>query len=46
MTEHDYAGCSDPACGLCETYGEGWAHGKVKMAAVEPSGTPWLLCYL
>ena len=31
MTAHDYAGCSDPTCRLCEGYGEGWAHGKAKM---------------
>ena len=32
LTRHDYAGCPDAACQLSESYGLGWAHGKVKMA--------------
>ena len=33
MNAHDYAGCPDPTCRLCESYGLGWSYGKAKMAA-------------
>ena len=27
---HDYAGCRDPICALCEAYGDGYTAGKEK----------------
>ena len=32
MSSHNYAGCERAPCAPCESYGDGWAHGKAKMA--------------
>ena len=30
MSNHDYAGCKDLACPLCDAYGNGYSAGKDK----------------
>ena len=50
MSSHDYTGCQDPACDLCDAHGEGYSAGKAKalfecaIAACHMSTTPECRC--
>ena len=50
MSNHDYTGCQDSACGLCAAYGTGYAAGKDKgvfecaLATIHMSTTPECRC--
>ena len=50
MSSHDYAGCQDSACDLCDAYGAGYAAVKAKglfeaaIATFHMSATPECRC--